>query len=105
MNNLLLIASFIFCVVGFSQSDNSETYYQAKIKELGFELEILEDLQKDYELAIDSLYNLTLKDSTNMETQKLMVDYYILRSENMKSEMKQMVLLIDSLVSAKKEDE
>jgi len=105
MKSLIFILSLAFCTIGFSQNENNEGYYQTKIEQLGIELQLLEDMQKDYELTIDSLYNSISKDSINTMTYKFMVDYYTLRSENLRTEMKQMVLLISSLVEARKEDE
>ena len=88
----------------FAQTETNIDYYTKKINQLKQETQILVDIQKDYELTIDSLYNLPKTDSLQIVATKLMVDYYVLKTENLRNEMKQMIRLIDALNTIKKED-
>ena len=102
----LFIGLLLFSLSNFSfaQDQIDIAYYQKKLVEIESETQTLESIQKDYEQIIDSLYKTTKVDSSNVEVYKLMLDYYVLRTSNLRNEMKQMVVIIDKLVSAKKED-
>jgi len=91
---------FILIVAFF----NLTSYSQNEIKELQTEIELLERIQKNYEAVIDSLYDLPQTDSSQILANKLVTDYYILKAENIRSEMRQIILLIDALNTIKKED-
>ncbi len=100
MKTILLIFSFI-SITGFSQSQDC---YNQTVNQLKIEAQLLEEIKKDYEHTIDSLYCLNQTDSTQSITNQLMVDYYTLKTNHLKEEMKQMVILIDALNTIKKED-
>lgn len=100
MKTVLLIFSFV-SITGFSQNQDC---YNPVVNQLKAEILLLDEIKKEYEYTIDSLYCLNQTDSTQTIANQLMVDYYTLKTNHLKEEMKQMIRLIDALNTIKKED-